>query len=306
MDGTIGGTAGGGARWGFATCFTCDGSGPNRAEFGVFGCSIISRVSAVVSTVQEIIMPFTLAHPIAALPIWELSQKRLNLLGLMVGSIVPDMAYFLTLQPIGTVRHTVPGVLTYGIAEGLLLVAIGRHILLRPLLAIGPKTITQRCQIPTSRQSFSIVDLVILIVSIVLGALSHLIWDSFSHETGWFVQNIAWLRQDVGRMPFYKLVQYLSGLLGLAGLGGWLYAWWRQAEPTIAIESLPLRLKAIVWNGIGVITLLFMWLAITLHALSIDTTATIVVRAIIGAISGGFVGLVLYAIGFWINRSPLR
>jgi Domain of unknown function (DUF4184) len=33
-------------------------------------------------------MPFTLAHPIVALPLWKLSQKRLNLLGLMVGTIV--------------------------------------------------------------------------------------------------------------------------------------------------------------------------------------------------------------------------
>jgi hypothetical protein len=242
-------------------------------------------------------MPFTLAHPIAALPLWKLSQKRLNLLGLMVGAIVPDMAYFLSLQPIESVRHTLPGVLTYGIAEGLLLVAIVRYILLRPLLAIGPKTITQRCQIPTSPQSFSIVDFVLLIVSIGLGAMSHLIWDSFSHETGWFVQNIAWLRQDVGRMPIYKLVQYLSGLLGLVGLGGWIYTWWRQAEPMIANRSLPLRLKAIVWSGIGLITLLFIWLAIGLHASSIDTTATIVVRGIIGAISGSFAGLVLYSIG---------
>ncbi len=42
-------------------------------------------------------MPFTLAHPIAAYPLWQLSQKRLNLLGLMVGTIVPDLGDFLGL-----------------------------------------------------------------------------------------------------------------------------------------------------------------------------------------------------------------
>jgi Domain of unknown function (DUF4184) len=35
-------------------------------------------------------MPFTLAHPIAALPLWLASRKRLNLLGLMVGTIVQN------------------------------------------------------------------------------------------------------------------------------------------------------------------------------------------------------------------------
>jgi Domain of unknown function (DUF4184) len=57
-------------------------------------------------------MPFTLAHPIAAYPLWQLSRKRLNLLGLMVGTIVPDLAYFLALRPIESFGHTLPGALT--------------------------------------------------------------------------------------------------------------------------------------------------------------------------------------------------
>jgi Domain of unknown function (DUF4184) len=91
-------------------------------------------------------MPFTLAHPIAALPLWLGSQKRLNLMGLMVGTIVPDLAYFLALRPIESFGHTVLGALTQGLLEGLILFGIVQYGLMRPLLAIAPQVIAQRCQ----------------------------------------------------------------------------------------------------------------------------------------------------------------
>jgi hypothetical protein len=76
---------------------------------------------------SRIVMPFTLAHPIAALPLWQLSGKRLNLLGLMVGTIVPDLAYFLALRPIESFSHTLLGALTQGVLEGLVLFGIVRY-----------------------------------------------------------------------------------------------------------------------------------------------------------------------------------
>jgi hypothetical protein len=241
-------------------------------------------------------MPFTFAHPIAALPLWQLSGKRLNLLGLMVGTIVPDLAYFLALRPIESFSHTVLGALTQGLLEGLVLFGIGRYGLTQPLLAIVPQGIAQRCQDFQSRDQIDLAYLMILVISIWFGAISHIVWDSFTHPTGWAVQHLMWLQLPIGPLPIYKLLQYGSGLFGLVALGGWAWQAWSQATVKRPIESLPPGRKAMVWCGIGLTMLMMMGLAIGLHRSALDTTSTIVVRAIIGAISGIFAGLVLYAI----------
>jgi Domain of unknown function (DUF4184) len=250
-------------------------------------------------------MPFTLAHPIVALPLWQLSRQRLNLLGLMVGAIVPDLAYFLALRPIESFGHTLlPGAMTQGLFEGLLLCAIVQYGLMRPLLAIMPRFIAQRCQIFRQNQRLSVAGFVTLVISIWLGAVSHIFWDSFTHPTGWFVEHFSVLAYPIGRMPLYKLLQYGSGLFGLLGLGVWTMRWLASSVAEPSIESLSSRGKVIAWLTIGLMAVLLMGLAIVRDATPGEGVAAIVVRAIIGVISGSFVGMVLYAIGFWTISSP--
>jgi Domain of unknown function (DUF4184) len=186
-------------------------------------------------------MPFTLAHPIAILPLWLVSRKQLNLLALMVGTIVPDLAYFLALRPIESFSHTLLGALTQGLLEGLILFGIVRYGLMRPLLTIVPQTIAQRCQNSRRYNRVNLASLTILVISIWLGAISHIVWDSFTHPTGGAVQHLLWLQSPIGRLPLYKLLQYGSGLLGIAGLGVWAMRWLKQSPAERTNESLPRR-----------------------------------------------------------------
>jgi hypothetical protein len=60
-----------------------------------------------------------------------------------------------------------------------------------------------------------------------VGALSHIIWDGFTHATGWAVARIPLLASPVelpavGRLRWYKLLQYGSTLLGGVLLIGWM------------------------------------------------------------------------------------
>jgi Domain of unknown function (DUF4184) len=245
-------------------------------------------------------VPFTLAHPIAALPLWLGFRKRLNLLGLMVGTIVPDLAYLLALRPIESFGHTVLGALTQGLLEGLILFGIVRYGLMRPLLAIAPQMIAQRCQKFRAVDRLDWVYLIILVISIWLGAISHIVWDSFTHPTGWAVQHWVWLQYAIGRLPIYKLLQYGSGLFGLLGLGVWAWQAWSQARVECSIASLPRRGKVAVWCGIGLVAGLMMGFAIVRDATPGEGIAAIGVRGIIGLISGTFVGMGLWAIGFWV------
>ena len=98
-------------------------------------------------------MPFTLAHPIAATPIWLFSKKRLDLPSLFVGSIIPDIECFLTLQPHRTIGHTLLGILIQGLPCSIVLLLVTRYVLMRPFLALLPRQLGQR--FPTLRSYFT-------------------------------------------------------------------------------------------------------------------------------------------------------
>jgi Domain of unknown function (DUF4184) len=251
-------------------------------------------------------MPFTLAHPAATLPLWYASRQRLNLLALMVGSVVPDLGYFLALEPTDTFRHTVLGAMTQDVGEGLLLFAIVRYGLAQPLLHLLPTVIAQRCLDVAIVSPLTVRHAITLSLSILLGALSHLVWDSFTHSTGWMVQQSPILQLPIGHWPIYKWLQYGSGLVGVGGLLLWARRSLKQGGPDRAVTTLPWRVKTLLYGGISLVALGFIALAVGLHSSPLDTRATVGVRAVIGAISGGFVGLVLYAVGFSITMNDSR
>ena len=56
-------------------------------------------------------------------------------------------------------------------------------------------------------------------LSIVLGAWTHCVWDSFTHRSGWTVERMELLRETAMRVgaaefPFYHLLQHASTLFG--------------------------------------------------------------------------------------------
>lgn len=58
----------------------------------------------------------------------------------------------------------------------------------------------------------------IVIISVLIGAFSHVLWDSFTHETGFFVVQFPILKAPINvhhwTIPLYKIFQHLSSLLG--------------------------------------------------------------------------------------------
>jgi hypothetical protein len=91
-------------------------------------------------------------------------------------------------------------------------------------------------------------------------------------------------------------VQYLSGVFGLLGLGLWGLVWWRGAEVVRFVDERfssrrQSRTRVGAWLGIlgcgGVVGAI----AIVVHAVPGEGLASVVVRAVIGGISGGFLGL---------------
>ncbi len=248
-------------------------------------------------------MPFTLAHPIAAAPIWLCSKRRLDLPSLLVGSMIPDIEYFLALQPNRTIGHTFLGVLIQGLPCSIVLLLITRYVLMRPFLALLPQQLAQR--FPTIRSYFplKLLHLFNVVVSVVIGAVSHIVWDAFTHEDGWFVAHSKLLQSQLGSLAIYKLLQYGSGVIGLVALFLWLSIWLNQAKPCNRTETLAPRWRGLTIICIALCALVFAWVAVDINRIAGETFKDAVVRAVIGCISGLFVGLLLYSAAFWILKS---
>ncbi|WP_410569987.1 DUF4184 family protein [Amycolatopsis sp. cmx-4-61] len=166
-------------------------------------------------------MPFTLSHPAAVLP---LARRPLVPSALVAGSIAPDVFWFVPrlLPDVGLSRtHEFASALWLDPLIALVLLA-GFHVLLkRPLLALAPRPLAERLprHFGWRRPGW-------IALSLVLGALTHVGWDAFTHESGGF----AFLRiplvtgVDVGR-----LIQLVSTIAGAAVLAWWLVRWYRRA-----------------------------------------------------------------------------
>lgn len=97
-----------------------------------------------------------------------------------------------------------------------------------------------------------------ILVSLLLGIFSHLLWDSFTHGSGYMAQHLPLLRTvplaEYGiYRPLYNLLQHLSSLLGVGILVTACYRWSEKAQAQPIPERLKLspRIKSISLAAIG-------------------------------------------------------
>ena len=245
-------------------------------------------------------MPFTLAHPIAVAPIWIGSRRKLNLPSLIVGSMIPDLSYYLSLYPVKTVGHTFSGILIEGVPCSIGLLLIGHYILMRPCLALMPQQLARRFSAPKSCFSFKLLAVANVVGSIILGAIGHLLWDRCIHHTSSLVTHSQIGQFYFGSLSTYQLFQYSSSIFGLFGMGIWLFKWLDRTQCRHHAETLTPAWRGLIITSLGLSAIGLAIVAIENHHLIGETLSEIWIRALIGCISGTFLGLLLYSIGFWI------
>ena len=173
-------------------------------------------------------MPFTLAHGVAARPLWHGSGRCLPLSGIVVGSFAPDLEYLAHLDTERTIGHTLGGVFLLDLPLALVLLALWHGLIKQPVAAL----FSPRLRPPVDQSPFPFRPLGrfgLVVASVLVGIAGHLLWDGFTHRDG-FVTTRFWLLEEaIGRPHVYDLLNYASTALGLALLGWW---WWR-AVPAI-------------------------------------------------------------------------
>jgi len=161
-------------------------------------------------------MPFPLAHPAAVLPLRRFSPRWFNFAALVIGAITPDLSYCLEKYDIDVLAHTIRGCFLFSLPVGLVLVWVF-YTVAEPVVSLLP-TPHRQALVPLCRklnQPWLVVPL-----SVLIGAGTHVFWDSFTHETGWFVERSSFLQLKLFEwhghfFMAYRLLWHFSTWIGL-------------------------------------------------------------------------------------------
>lgn len=199
-------------------------------------------------------MPFTFSHPAIVLPLTYLNKKYYSLTGLIIGSLIPDFEYFIRMKVKSNYSHTFTGILWFDLPLGIISAFIFHNIVRNSLFDNLPLLLKKRF---ISFKNFNWnkhfqYNWLTIIISILIGSYSHLLWDSFTHNNGFFVQNINILTYEFDflnvRIPLFKILQHFSTLLGSAVI---IYAILKLPKNHHATKSISIK----YWSFVALFSL---------------------------------------------------
>jgi hypothetical protein len=178
-------------------------------------------------------MPFTLAHPAAVLPLRRI--RLLHTVPLIIGAMTPDMQYFLPWRiakhlPLVTQpyfgSHRFLGTFTFDLPLALAILFV-IWLLRAPLSAPLGARAAAKCHGALARFGSRPLNWALAPLSILIGAWTHLAWDSFTHPEGWLVLRVSALSAPVSFFGYTgelcHVLQYVSSVFGLAVLAVWFF-----------------------------------------------------------------------------------
>lgn len=167
-------------------------------------------------------MPFTPSHIVAILPLaW--CTRLFPVSALAIGSMIPDLPLFFPIVSYWQ-AHDPAQVFKICLPLGVTAFVLFQIFLKAPLISLFPVFVQDRIKPYTSaglqlswRYWLSVV------VAVVIGAYSHIVWDSFTHAGRWGTQTFPALNQHLNilghEMAVFRLLQHLSSAAGLLILG---------------------------------------------------------------------------------------
>lgn len=243
-------------------------------------------------------MPFTLAHPSIII---FCKNRYLNLMGLILGSMSPDFIYFLCFNPSSNFGHTLLGFIFFNLPLCILLnFLIFRYVKNIFILSL-PNFLLNRYSylIYSSNKLDNLKEFFIFIYSSFVGMITHIFWDAFTHESGFFVnsfplffkKSLVLLNHEI---PIYKLFQHGSTLIGFLIIIIYFYS----IQKSSAKKTL---------NRIKIFSTLFTTISFTLLSSYIYTIITNsnfgIGRFIVTFINGLFLGYIFSGIYYNIHHT---
>lgn len=206
-------------------------------------------------------MPFTPSHAIVALPF---VRTPLVPAAIAIGAMTPDLPLFLRGAglPYGFTHSPANIVWTTLLAFALF---VAWRVVLRPgLVALAPDPVAWRLpdewrttgraalsEAVGSRDRFGYP--LLLVISLMIGVLSHIVWDLFTHAGRWGVVTFPVLEEQWGPLLGYKWLQHGSSVVGMLILGAYALLWLRRRPVRPDARRLPAWLR---WTWLAALPVL--------------------------------------------------
>lgn len=201
-------------------------------------------------------MPFTPSHALVALPF---IRTPLVPSAIAIGAMTPDLPLFL--RGVGldySFTHSFEHVL-WTMVIALVLFLVWR-VVLRPAVGeLSPPWLARRLPadwsqsgVEAAREALGVPERPLyrplLGVSLIIGVLSHIVWDLFTHEGRWGVEVLPALEETWGPLTGFKWLQHGSSVIGLVVIGVWAALRLRRAESRETVtQAVPAGVRIAWW-----------------------------------------------------------
>ncbi|WP_053375806.1 DUF4184 family protein [Paenibacillus sp. FJAT-27812] len=161
-------------------------------------------------------MPFTLSHPLFAAPLKK-GIPSLSLTGLILGSMAPDLEYFIAMQPFRSIGHSFSGFFLLALPICVAL-AFAFHRIIKPALpamlpnARGVNQFAAYLNRPWKMATTA--ERLFFLLSLFIGFYSHVFLDHFTHSSGYFVLRLPVLQSMIFGDHVYHILQLSLSVLG--------------------------------------------------------------------------------------------
>ncbi|MER6015565.1 DUF4184 family protein [Streptomyces bluensis] len=270
-------------------------------------------------------MPFTISHAAAVLPAVRLDGAGRGPLVpslLVAGSFAPDMTYYAAsvlpgAMEFGDFTHSFTGVLTLDVLVTWALVGVWL-VLREPLVALLPRGRQSRVAAlvgcGTGRTGHEGLrgrprpsEVAWWYVSAALGALTHVVWDAFTHLDRWGTRLLPVLGREIAGSPLYWYLQYGGSAVAAAVIAVFVVLALRRQPDRgpVGVPALSAADRWVAGTVIGGCTLAAAAQRVTRWWEYWGSTAKpyeVIPTLCFGAGAGLVLGLVLYGVGVRVWR----
>ncbi|MEC5385045.1 DUF4184 family protein [Uliginosibacterium sp. H3] len=246
-------------------------------------------------------MPFTVSHAAAVLPLRRY-LPTLPLTAMVIGSMVPDFA-FLIPHLDRHLSHSFAGLFLFCLPMGWLAQWLFWRGLQGPLLDLVPRPLQRRLQTVLGRESRSLLH---VSAALLVGSLSHIAWDGFTHVDGFVAHAWPWLRYRLfmlGEAPLLvcDVLQHASSALGLVALAMYACRWFSRSSPG---EARAMQYR-VFWALAFLMVPMSAGLLSVLARLPLDEIERVAAMAAARSLQAAGVCLLAYAL-WWHRRHGLQ
>ena len=214
-------------------------------------------------------MPFTPAHPAIVLPL--IRSRYFSATALIAGSMSPDFEYFFKMNVSSVHSHRIAGLFYFDLPVTLFISILFHQVVKKNLIYNLPLFVGRKFQHTLN------VDFIrylkehtwIFLTSALLGAASHLIWDSFTHSDSYFVQMLPFYKSthvpyDGVRYPLFYALQHISTWVGLTVVCVYILAMKAWSLNSHSSQ------KFLYWSTLITITTVVTWTRILIRPIGTD------------------------------------